>query len=446
MGGRAASKAVQRKVSQSVTLRLLALGWVLLLTFALRVAVSGGIAPEVGAFQVSYLIGFAGYLLLIVVISRSGSQTRIGQWRWWFAGCVAIRLLLAATEPGDDAYRYVWEGRVQLAGYSPYVHAPDDPLLASLGDESWSRINHPHFPAIYPPLAQIEFLAIALVYPSVYTAKLFHVAWDVLVVAVLASSLRRRRQRPHWAVVYALCPPVIAAFAVEGHLDSLMLVCIAVTVWAVTAGRANLAGIMLGLAIAAKTVPVVLLPWFAWRYRRAAVIAVATVVLCYAPYVYGGGAGLTNLWRFAGSGALLSPLALIPVPAFDTPGVRSVLAGVLVLTSLILAWRRRDFVRYGAEMTAALVILLPIVHYWYLTWVLLYQPFRLRVRWLVVALLMVVYFEARRREILTGDWIMPWWGPAAVWGPFLAAWLLENRAGGEVNRRPQPEHRRESAS
>lgn len=412
-------------VSPPVTYGLLVLGWFLLLGFALSAAALGGVAPNVRAFQVAYVVGFIGYGVLIGVLARSRERTKIGRWRWWFAGCVALRLLLATTEPTDDAFRYVWEGRVQRAGYNPYRHAPDDPVLAPLRDDSWCQINHPHVPAIYPPLAQMEFVAAASVYPSTYTVKGFHVAWDVCVVAVLAACLRRKGKRPHWAAVYALCPLVLSAFAVEGHLDSLMLLLVVATAWAVMAGRLKSAGLLLGLAIAAKTVPVVLLPWLAWRHRRSAVIAVATVALCYGPYLISGRAGLANLWQFAEGGVLLSLLALAPASAVDTAIARYALATVLALTSLVLAWRRRDFIQYAAEMTAVLVLLLPIVHYWYLTWILLFQPFQPRIRWLVAALLMVVYFEAARSAIVCGEWTMPRWAPVAIWAPFCCAWLIE---------------------
>ena len=103
-------------VSPPVTYGLLVLGWFLLLGFALSVAALGGVAPGVRAFQVAYVVGFIGYSVLIGVLVRSRERTKIGRWRWWFAGCVVLRLLLAATEPTNDAFRYVWEGRVQRAG------------------------------------------------------------------------------------------------------------------------------------------------------------------------------------------------------------------------------------------------------------------------------------------------------------------------------------------
>ena len=59
----------------------------------------------------------------------------------------------------DDIYRYVWDGRVQLAGINPYRYAPEDDSLASLRDSTiYTAINHRQIPTIYPPLQPKHFL------------------------------------------------------------------------------------------------------------------------------------------------------------------------------------------------------------------------------------------------------------------------------------------------
>ena len=60
---------------------------------------------------------------------------------------------------------------MQKAGFNPYVYSPDAGELENLRDGNWSKINHPDYPAIYPPLAEVEFLFASAVYDSVYTTK-----------------------------------------------------------------------------------------------------------------------------------------------------------------------------------------------------------------------------------------------------------------------------------
>ena len=82
------------------------------------------------------------------------------------AALVAAILLRLAFLPGtpslsDDVYRYVWDGRVQLAGVNPYRYAPADPALDHVEYAGRDGINHPRLRTVYPPLAQTLFLGVA---------------------------------------------------------------------------------------------------------------------------------------------------------------------------------------------------------------------------------------------------------------------------------------------
>ncbi len=433
-------------VSSPYTARcLIALGWTLLVCFALRAALLGRIGADVRAFQAAYVAGFMGYLALVWVVTRCGDRAALGAWRWWLIGCIAVRALLLATTPGDDMHRYVWEGRIQLAGFNPFRHPPNDPQLSRLRDDDWGKINHPDYPAIYGPVAQLQFLAAAALDQSGYVLKSAHLLWDVLIVVVLGASLRRLGRPPHGAVLYALCPLVLTAFGIEGHLDSLMLLFVALAVYAAISRRTNLAAAMVGLAMATKVVAVVLLPWFVLRTRGedggmqgrseplsnvtpticSVAIVVTVVALCYAPYL-GAGAGMfLSLLRFGTGGEFFSTLGAFGVTSFGNPFARWMVISILAALLIGLAWWARDFPTYGRAAMAALLLLTPVVHYWYLSWVLALLPFGARVRWITAALAMVVYFEAELARQTTGVWSMPPWAPAAVWLAFGAAWVVE---------------------
>ncbi len=409
-------------------IRLLVLaGWTLLAGFVVGVAALGRIGDNVRFFQLAYVLGFVGYVALLWAVERCETKSDgslLGQWRWWLIGCIALRTALVGVVPGDDTYRYLWEGRVQLEGFNPFEHAPNDPELAHLRDADWAKINHPEFPAIYPPVAQGEFLLAAALHPSVYTLKLLHVTWDALVVVVLASSLRRMGRRPHWAIAYALCPLVLSAFAIEGHVDSLMLLFVSLSVWAVLTRRLYWAATLLGLAISSKIVVAVMLPWFLWRHFRAAMLAVLIAALPYLPYQAGGLAGIENLVHFSETPTFFSLLATIGLT--DLPGwARTMAAATLGVVVLALAWRCRCYTDFGAAALGVVLMLLPIVHYWYVSWVLLLMPFGMRLRWIATSWAMVVYFEALRHQTLSGQWHMPSWAPAVVWLAFAIGWGLE---------------------
>ena len=72
-----------------------------------------------------------------------------------------------------------------------------------------------------------------------------------------------------------------------------------------------------------------------------------------------------------------------------------------------------------------MIIFMPIVHFWYLTWVMMAMPFVMRASWIVLSASMVFYFEANHQQLTTGVWLIPDWVPYAVYGPFVVAVLVE---------------------
>lgn len=401
-------------------------GWSLLLLFMVTTGVTGGASIAPRMFQGAYLLGFVGYALIVLTIVRSKHSTALGRWSWWLIGAAVLRFIPTGTPPSDDCYRYVWEGRVQSAGYSPYVLPPNDPKLVELRTDDWSRINHPHFPAIYPPLAQLEFRLAAAIHPSIYTVKVLHVVWDLLTIALLGVVLRRRGLAPHFAAVYGLCPLVLAAFAVEGHVDSLMLLLTVGALWAFDAKRLVLAGAALGSAIAAKTVVIVLLPWFLLRAWRVALVAGVVVVLWYVPFGTTGLDGLANLRRFGEMQEFFSFLGSLSVLDLDTDFGRLCAVVVLAIAVAVIAIRSRDVGRQAGLSLGAVILTLPVVHFWYLTWVLVFVPFTQRWTWPVTACACVLYFEASVRAVHNGEWLMPGWASVAVWVVFLATWIVSS--------------------
>ncbi len=454
-----------------------AAGWVMLGWFVFTAARLHHVSTDVRSFQVAYLIAFAGYGLLVwAVLRATAKKFRIPltgrrhasplakggkrgversalapndvarasrSWVWWLIACAVIRIPLLGTQPSDDLHRYVWEGKVQLEHVNPFDTPPDDPSLAHMRDANWAQINHPDYPAIYPPLAQMEFAAIAAVHPSVFAFKLVHVVWDVLTIAVLGACVARLGKtavrhpeprasaradtrtanaldlRPHAAVLYGLCPLVLTSFGIDGHVDSLMLLLMALMVWAMLAGRWAWAGVALGGAIATKLMPLILLPWLILRKPRAAIAAMAVVALCYLPYIDAGTMLFSSLRRFGTGSEFFSLTGVLGVAGTLRDLHPLAMPGLLGVIIVALAIRSDDFTKYASRAWTATLMLLPVVHFWYLTWVILFLPLRIRFAWLAAGAAFVCYFEAEQQRTLTGHWNMPTWAPVAVWTVFV---------------------------
>ena len=405
-----------------------AAAWIALFLFAVTVAMQGRIGHNIRFFQIAYVLGFLGYATLAMDAWRHRKATVTTRWYWYLVGCIALRLILLPMVPSDDTYRYAWEGRIQHAGFNPYSHAPDDPALDALHNEDWKRINHPDYPAIYGPFAQIQFRMITWFSSNVAVIKSAHVFWDLLTVMVLGACLRRLGMNPLLAFAYGLNPLVLTAFGIEGHLDSLMLLLLSLTLWGVIAKRQSIAGVSLGLALGVKIVPIVLLPWFLFRMRRVGLIAVLVCGACYLPYVSAGWGLFESMRRFGTGNMFFGPLSILcGAVGLEDPSslnhARTLAAVVMGVVLITLGWRAKKFETYSGLATTTLLLLSPIVHFWYWSWVVLLLPFRLRASWMATSCAMVLYFEATRNQELTGEWSMPHWPGVVVWSSFLIAWV-----------------------
>ncbi|MCU0663607.1 MAG: glycosyltransferase 87 family protein [Myxococcota bacterium] len=212
----------------------------------------------------------------------------------------------------DDIYRYVWDGRVSLAGVDPYAHPPSDDALSSLRDENWARINHPTMRTIYPAGAQMLFAGLAWLAPHPNGFRAAMGLFDVLVVALIfalalgpfdstLSSEQRRGHAARAALAYGLCPLACVESTMSGHLDSAALAGLLSALALLRTKRiAGFAvGLLLGLGAAIKLAPTLVLPFFARRRWTAALGFALGVTIFFAPFVRSGLDAFETLDAFA---------------------------------------------------------------------------------------------------------------------------------------------------
>ncbi|MCA9253697.1 MAG: hypothetical protein R3E58_10355 [Phycisphaerae bacterium] len=402
------------------------IGWLLVAGFVVTCAILGDYRQHLRVFQLAWVAGAVGFGLIARSLFR-GDTARSGSWSLWMVGIVAIRLALLHTVPSDDLHRYVWEGKIQRYGANPYTTIPastNDPLLIR-EDPNWPKINHPDYPAIYPPLSQLVFRLTSAFSNSVYIVKGFLVFIELLAIAVVGRLLLLLNRSPHWAALYALCPLTITSFAIDGHQDTLMLLALA---GASICGHCQhfwKCGALIGVAISAKTVAIVLLPWLMFRRPIAVLAAIAVVVGCYLPYSDAGWHVFDSLLRFGGSTSSLGALVTLTEPILGDRRARMFAALVVAVFAIYISAKRLDLPRYATRIFAVLFLALPVVHAWYLTWSLFFAWSRVRVAWLMLCVTAAVYFEAESHRSQTGEWIMPTWVFAAWYGPFALALIVE---------------------
>ncbi len=200
---------------------LATIGAALVLTVAVGVLLLRSGAPTV---QFMATLCTAGLLwLLAVALVR---QRDLPRWVVWFVVGVALAMramtLFASPLLSTDVYRYVWDGRVQMAGINPYRYLPAAAELAFLRDDAvYPNINRASYaPTIYPPAAEGIFALAAVAAPGVLGMKLVMLAFDVLALGTLAWLLRVAGRAPAELLIYAWLPLPVWEFAGSAHVDA----------------------------------------------------------------------------------------------------------------------------------------------------------------------------------------------------------------------------------
>lgn len=355
---------------------------------------------------------------------------------WFWAVLLGARLLLFPMVPGDDIWRYLWEGLIQNHGYCPYMVAPADAVLEPLRTDYWHLINHREMTAIYPPVTQILFRGFSVVSDTVSFYKAVFLLADIGVCLLLARRFGRVA-----ALLYAWNPLVIYNLAGGAHFDGLFILFLTAA-WLVFSAsseprpwRFRLSALLLGMSIGIKWVSAPFLAFLclqAWRRRQwslgiqCGLLALLPVALSFI------------IMRCPVSPAELAPrdfalyarsAELIPrvVGLFweESRRMNWIFVPPLAVATLVLVWRCRRLVSMGEGFFFTLLVLSPAVHAWYFLWLV---PFAVATRnwgtrW--VSISGFTYFILQERTALNTDpdvnpWVLTPMESFFLWGPFVA--------------------------
>ncbi len=345
-------------------------------------------SAELGRFQALMAVAFIFLGVGLARMPRYRRLPHLGS----FVVVVAfvLRAAVITTTPtlSDDVYRYVWEGRVLAHGQSPYEHPPDALELAPLRDDTiHPMVNHRELSTIYPPMAEAGFALVATLSADVLAMKLWILLHDLLLVIVLVRWCERREGSALGAIAYAWNPLVIAEFAGSGHHDPTAMLPLALACYWVDR-RPVASSVALSIAVLTKLVPLLALPFLFIRWpRRARALALVMI-----------GAGLAGFhWLTRGEHSGLSAYlahwrnneSLFHGLSFVFGDLRArYAAGVIAVGVIVALLLRRVEAADGIRQALRASLLLgPVLHPWYLGWVLMFEPLRISPPWMLLSAL-----------------------------------------------------------
>jgi len=345
-----------------------------------------------------------------------------------------LRLLLWSAPVSDDVNRYLWEGSLIWKGENPYAYTADDEAWAPLRDQYWEGMNHRDRLTAYPPGMELVMGGASWLWYDLRVFKGVALVGDLWIFGVLILLFQHHRRPLRWLGFYAFNPIILASFAAEAHLDSLMVGAMLTALLMAQRKSWGWAWFFLGLAVQFKFIVIVLVPYFLvtgnWKKGWSFLLVLILPSLVFGKQLWQGIQGLVGFGSAgAFNGGLYETLRLVGLS--DSLG-RTIGMLLFVGVGLFFGWRtlrgkERDLLSLSFVILSMLIVCSPVVHFWYLSWILPLMALRPALSWIVLCVTSSFYFLAWENLEMSGEWGYHRAWVVLTWLPFFVIALWEYR-------------------
>jgi hypothetical protein len=343
-------------------------------------------------------------------------------------------------------HRYRWDGAAAEAGYNPYEVTPDTPILEPIREEIGAPVPRPGRGALYPPLAELLFYAMArfnmndvIHYRILFSALAF-------LGGLAFRPLCRGAGVPVTRVIVFLWHPLlILETAANAHIEALAVFFVLASL-SLLINRHQLTPVAaLAVAVLTKAYPLAMLPLYIRRVPayRILLFFLMLVGACL-PFIGAGRELWQGVFDYMGHARFNPGLYLGFEALFGFLGhpewTRIAVAGAGLAVAFYLYvtddGSNASILRRGFYLVLPPLLLGPVLQPWYLLWLIPFlalvgprNPIRMAFLYLSGSVFL---------SYLALDWgHLPWWIPVMELGPvpLLAAWgFRKTRAGGKSRR------------
>lgn len=186
--------------------------------------------------------------------------------------------ILAIPNLSQDFYRFLWDGRMILQGFNPYLHTPES--FVSVGKFPVAQaqelyigmqsLNASHF-TNYPPINQLCFSIAALfagksIAGSAMVLRLLIIAADYGTLHYGKKLLERFELPAQNIFWYILNPFIIIELTGNLHFEGVMIFFLVWSLYLLHSKQWKWAAVIFAFSIATKLVPLLFLPLFFWWF------------------------------------------------------------------------------------------------------------------------------------------------------------------------------------
>ena len=193
---------------------------------------------------------------------------------------VLFRLLFLFAIPNlsQDYFRFIWDGRMILASFNPYLYTPESFILNGQfpifqAQELYSGmgiLNGSHL-SNYTPFNQLIFVFAGLisgksVLGSVIVMRVFIIAADLGTLYFGKKFLERLNLPVHNIFWYILNPFIIIELTGNLHFEGVMIFFLIWSLYLLHSGKWEWAAVIFACSVSIKLIPLIFLPLFFQRF------------------------------------------------------------------------------------------------------------------------------------------------------------------------------------
>ncbi|MCK0107781.1 mannosyltransferase [Flavobacteriaceae bacterium S0825] len=199
----------------------------------------------------------------------------------WIAFGFRAIFILAIPNLSQDFYRFIWDGRMILEGFNPYLFTPESfitngefpvaqaqELYAGMGSLSAGHYTN------YPPLKQLCFVIAGLfsgnnILGSAVVLRLIIIATDFGTFYFGKKLLKKLKLPIHNILWYILNPFIIIELTGNLHFEGVMIFFLVWSLYLLHSGKWKFAAVVFACSVSIKLIPLLFLPLFyQWFTKR----------------------------------------------------------------------------------------------------------------------------------------------------------------------------------
>ncbi len=295
---------------------------------------------------------------------------------------IKLSFVASPVTGSDDIYRYMWDGKIQSNGINPYLYAPDDSRLAPYHSDLLPKaLNFKEMKTIYFPLSQwLFYTGYKLGGESVWGYKLLLLIFELLTIWSIILLLKKTDTDLKYSLLYILAPLPFFEFAIDAHLDGFGLPLLLFSIYFFIDKKYLFSAFFLGLSLSIKPVGLLLAPVYLLSQKtnteRMKFIFTAAVSFFIQFVFYISNTNpfesffiFTKNWFFNGF-----VFNLLNSVVHNNQTSRLICAAFLILSLLPVYFSKKEFTDKIYFSVLLLMIFSPVVHPWYIAWVLILVP------------------------------------------------------------------------